>query len=92
MKPVLVTLPTFPTVPHPQGLNHELFFKSQSVNCGWRVRPSEGRDHVGRGGGVVVVVKEDEAGVGRVGAGCPESWAAEEEGGMLSLPTQSPLT
>lgn len=41
---------------------------------------------------VVVVVKEDEAGVGRVGAGCPESWAAEEEGGMLSLPTQSPLT
>lgn len=35
----------------PQGLNHELFFKSQSVNCGWRVRPSEGRDHVGRGGG-----------------------------------------
>lgn len=45
-----------------------------------------------RGAGGVVVVKEDEAGVGRVGAGCPESWAAEEEGGMLSLPTQSPLT
>lgn len=46
----------------------------------------------GAGWGGVVVVKEDEAGVGRVGAGCPESWAAEEEGGMLSLPTQSPLT
>lgn len=41
-----------------------------------------------RGGGV----KEGREGAGRVGAGCPESRAAEEEGGMLNLPTQSPLT
>lgn len=52
------------------------------------LRPSERRDCVV----VVGVVKEDGAGVGRGGASCPESWAAEEGGGMLSLPTQSPLT
>ena len=52
------------------------------------LRPSERRDCVVVVGGV----KEDGAGVGRGGASCPESWAAEEGGGMLSLPTQSPLT
>lgn len=49
------------------------------------------RDHVGGGGGGGGG-GEDEAGVGRVGAGCPEAGQLREEGGMLSLPTQSPLT
>ena len=35
----------------PLGTEPRASFKSQSVNCGWRVRPSEGKDRVVRGEG-----------------------------------------